>query len=74
MTVSTVVTLSQEEKKALTAAADVLEKLLNFPYSDQYSTIYYSGGNYDNLDFDNLSEMERMLEDLAEAKDLELEP
>ncbi len=74
MTVSTVVTLSQEEKKALTAAVDVLEKLLSFPYSDQYSTIYYSGGNYDNLDFDNLSEMERMLEDLAEAKDLELEP
>lgn len=74
MTVSTVVTLSQEEKKALIAAIDVLENLLNFPYSDQYSTVYYSGGYYDNLDFDNLSEMMRMLDDLANAKDLELEP
>lgn len=74
MTVSTVVTLSQEEKKALTAAIDVLENLLSFPYSDQYSSMYYSGGCFDHLDFDNISEMERMLEDLAEAKDLELEP
>lgn len=74
MTVSTVVVLSQEERKALTAAIDVLESLLNFPYSDQYSSMYYSGGCFDHLDFKDLSEMERMLEDLAEAKDLELEP
>jgi len=74
MTVSTVVVLSQEERKALTAAIDVLENLLNFPYSDQYSSMYYSGGCFDHLNFDDISEMEQMLDDLANAEDLELEP
>ena len=72
MTVSTVVVLSQEERKALIAAMDVLHEILN--YSDQYSDVYYSGGYYGHLDFDNLSEMEQMLDDLANAEDLELEP
>lgn len=72
MTISAVATLNQEEKKALIAAIDVLHEILN--HSDQYSDVYYSGGYYDHLGFDNLSEMERMLDDLANAEDLELEP
>lgn len=72
MTISTIATLNQEEKNALIAAIDILHKILN--YSDRYSDVYYSGGYYDHLDLDNLSEMERMLDDLANAEDLELEP
>ena len=74
MTISTVVTLDREEKEALKVASDVLHKIVSDPcISNQYSSVYYSGGYFDHLDFENLSEMEQMLDDLANAEDLELE-
>lgn len=72
ITTSTIATLNQEEKKALRAAADVLHVILD--NSEQYSAMYYSGGYFDHLDLDNLSKMEQMLDDLANAESLELEP
>lgn len=71
MTVSTIATLTQEEKDALRAAIDVLNEILN--YSDQYSNVYYSGVYYNHLSFDNLSGMKWMLKDLADAENLKLE-
>lgn len=72
MTVSTVVKLNSEERKALIAAVDVLQEILD--HSKQYSDMYYSGGYFDHLDLDTLSEMNQTLYDLANAEDLELEP
>lgn len=75
MTISTVVKLDREEKEALRIAVNVLHNIVNDPcVSNQYSSVYYSGGYFDHLDFENLSEMEEMLDDLANAEDLELEP
>ena len=72
MTISTVLTLNQEEKKALTAAIDVLQEI--FDNTEQYSTLYYYGGYFDHLDLNDLSEMKQMLDDLVNGEDLELEP
>ena len=74
MTVSTVVRLNEEEKEALRAVIDILHEICTNPYvSDQCSDVYYSGGYFDHLDLANLSEMEQMLDDLANAESLELE-
>lgn len=75
MTISTVVKLNEEERKTLRTAVDILHEIYNNSYvSSQCSDVYYSGGFYDHLDFDELSSMEQMLDDLATADYLELEP
>ncbi len=75
MTISTVVRLTTAEKDTIRATIDILHEIVTNPYvSDQCSSVYYSGGYFDHLDLDELSEMEQMLDDLANAKDLELVP
>lgn len=72
MTISTVITLDKDEKEALRTASDVLREIINsFCFSDLYSTLYYSDGQ---INFDNLSDMEQVLDALANAENLELEP
>lgn len=71
MTISTVITLDKDEKEALRTASDVLREIISsFCISDLYSTLYYSKGQ---ISFDNLSDVEQVLDDLANAEDLEME-
>lgn len=72
MTISTVITLDKEEKEALRTASEVLREIISNSYfSDLWPTMYYSDGH---ISFDNLSDMERALDDLANAEELDLEP
>lgn len=72
MTISTVIALDKEEKEALRTASEVLREIISSScFSDLWSTMYYSDGQ---ISFDNLSDMEQVLDGLANAEELDLEP